>query len=699
MWLCGGGFGRPRSPRDPSLLNNLVNLLDSLNSDPTYDLTNCLNTFLSSLDDSFEDINLWSDINIDCKYYDDSSLIERFSGLNNPLVLNANIQSLSSKHDKLSEMIKILENENVIFDVIALQETWEIKDVKSLSLPGYHELIFKNRSSARGGGIGFYIKNTLNYKVIDELSIFNDRIFESLCIEVEFVKGKKMRFVTLYRPPSHNALSVAQQTEAYFESLEILLTQLNAANHETIILTDSNFDLLSLNTCSTSSKYFNCILSHGFYNVINKSTYFSKESSSLIDHIITNSPASSFTSGVITQDISDHCFTFVKINTKKRSQTVRPRSYRSFSDSNLSNFYDSLGNIGWGDVYDSQQPEEAFNIFWDLFSTFFNLHFPIKKANFNRNFHKLNNFMTTGLLNSRRNKLELYKSYLADKSDHNYLTYKRYRNLYNKLLKASKKLYFETEINKNQKDPKAMWKLLNESINRSSSKSCVINEINVNGLNLTDPTEMANEFNIFFSQIAHKIRSTIPETSTSPDSYTTPRNPTFEFHLCSPEIINEIILSLETKTSLDIDNVNTKVLKKVSNLISSPLAHIFNLSLQQGILPERLKTSRTVPVFKEGLQDKMSNYRPISCLPTMSKIIEKFVAKQLYEFISANGILYDYQFGFQPGKSTVHPLIHIVDYISKAFNNNEYAIAVFLDFQKAFDLVDHKILLKKLCDI
>ena len=64
---------------------------------------------------------------------------------------------------------------------------------------------------------------------------------------------------------------------------------------------------------------------------------------------------------------------------------------------------------------------------------------------------------------------------------------------------------------------------------------------------------MANEFNIFFSQIAHKIRSTIPETSTSPDSYTTPRNPTFEFHLCSPEIINEIILSLETKTSLDID--------------------------------------------------------------------------------------------------------------------------------------------------
>ena len=153
--------------------------------------------------------------------------------------------------------------------------------------------------------------------------------------------------------------------------------------------------------------------------------------------------------------------------------------------------------------------------------------------------------------------------------------------------------------------------------------------------------------------------------------------------MCSPEIVNDIILSLETKTSLDKYNLNTKVLKKVSNLIASPLSHVFNLPLQLGFLPDRLKDSSTVSVFKSGKTDNLSNYRPISCLLVMSKIIEEFVSKQLYEFISYNQILYKFQFGFQPGNSTVHPLIHIVD-----FN----VFSVFLDFQKAFDLVDHTIL-------
>ena len=101
-----------------------------------------------------------------------------------------------------------------------------------------------------------------------------------------------------------------------------------------------------------------------------------------------------------------------------------------------------------------------------------------------------------------------------------------------------------------------------------------------------------------------------------------------------------------------------------------------------GILPDRLKVSRTVPVFKAGKTDNLSNYRPISCLPVLSKINEKFVSKQLFELISSNQILYKYQFGFQPGKSTAHPLLHIVDFISKAFNNDEFVIAVFLIFKR-----------------
>ena len=147
---------------------------------------------------------------------------------------------------------------------------------------------------------------------------------------------------------------------------------------------------------------------------------------------------------------------------------------------------------------------------------------------------------------------------------------------------------------------------------------------------------------------------------------------------------------------MDIDNISSKLLKFVAVEIAQPLAFIFNLSLTTGIVPRRLKISRTVPIFKSDLPTKLTNYRPISCLPILSKIIEKIVSKCLTEYLSTNNLLYQHQYGFQPNKSTVHPLLHITDYISKAFNKDETVIAIFLDLSKAFDLVDHDILCMKL---
>ena len=107
-------------------------------------------------------------------------------------------------------------------------------------------------------------------------------------------------------------------------------------------------------------------------------------------------------------------------------------------------------------------------------------------------------------------------------------------------------------------------------------------------------------------------------------------------------------------------------------------------------------TSRVCPVFKQANPSDINNYRHISCLPVFSKIFEKIVYNQLFQFLHINNIINPNQFGFQPGKSTVHPLIHIVNYIAEAFNKNKFVIAVFLDLSKAFDMVSHGILLDKL---
>ena len=147
---------------------------------------------------------------------------------------------------------------------------------------------------------------------------------------------------------------------------------------------------------------------------------------------------------------------------------------------------------------------------------------------------------------------------------------------------------------------------------------------------------------------------------------------------------------------MDIDNLSSNLLKAVAFEISAPLSFIFNKSLESGVVPRKLKVSRTVPIYKSGSPSDLTNYRPISCLPILSKIIEKMVTKQFNEYLNTNNLLNKHQYGFQSNKSTVHALLHAIDFISKAFSNNELVLLVFLDLRKAFDLVDHNILFLKL---
>ena len=130
--------------------------------------------------------------------------------------------------------------------------------------------------------------------------------------------------------------------------------------------------------------------------------------------------------------------------------------------------------------------------------------------------------------------------------------------------------------------------------------------------------------------------------------------------------------------------------------LCEPLNYVFNLSFEKGIFPDRMKIGKVTPVFKGGDSADLSNYRPISVLPCFSKIFERLMYNQLYRHISNSKILYPKLFGFQKGHSTDHALLQLGGQIYKSFECNEYTIGVFIDLSKAFDTVDHNILLKKL---
>ena len=163
--------------------------------------------------------------------------------------------------------------------------------------------------------------------------------------------------------------------------------------------------------------------------------------------------------------------------------------------------------------------------------------------------------------------------------------------------------------------------------------------------------------------------------------------------------INELkdgYFSLKINKSTGHDAISYNVVSKSFGELCAPLKHIFDLSFENGIFPDSLKIAKVTPVYKSGDNSSLSNYRPISVLPCFSKILERIMYRRLYSYLQENKILYSKQFGFQTGHSTDHAIIQLVEQIYENFEENKYTLGVFIDLAKAFDTVDHKILLRKM---
>ena len=160
--------------------------------------------------------------------------------------------------------------------------------------------------------------------------------------------------------------------------------------------------------------------------------------------------------------------------------------------------------------------------------------------------------------------------------------------------------------------------------------------------------------------------------------------------------MKDAFFSLKLNKGAGYDDISFNVVKKCFGVLHKPLLHIFNLSLQTGIFPDKLKIARVTPLFKGGENYELGNYRPISVLPCFSKILEKIMYNRLYKYLTDNNIIYKKQFGFQEGRSTEYAIAQQIDHIKKSFENKQYTLGVFVDLSKACDTVNQKILISKL---
>ena len=293
------------------------------------------------------------------------------------------------------------------------------------------------------------------------------------------------------------------------------------------------------------------------------------------------------------------------------------------------------------------------------------------------------------LINLKSEYFRLYRRGLINKNANNTLKNCVSREVHKAITSYHKKIFSESRSN-----TKKTWTLI-DSLQGKSKKNSREITLEYNGSTITDSKSIADKFIEFFSGIAQNLDSNLGNENTSPlSSIPLNMNSLFLFPATETEVSKLIGGLRETKT--DIDTIPVKIFKSISPCLLYPICKLLNYSFSHGIFPNHLKLSRITPIFKSGDKQDPSNYRPISSLPYLSKIYERAMTNRLISFFSKFSLFSGSQFGFLKGKNTVDALIDLTEDIYESLDNKEHHISVLIDLKKAFDTVNHKILLSKL---
>ena len=405
-------------------------------------------------------------------------------------------------------------------------------------------------------------------------------------------------------------------------------------------------------------------------------------------------------SGNIFSDISDHLPNFLITTDINNTPDLKHRpKIRIFSNSNYKKFQNELEKIDWEtQLYTLSDMNQAYTAFHNVIGGIFDYCFPLVRMS--RRGVKDKEWITDGLKRCARTKNRLYRKWVKKKGQYDREKYVNYAKIFKKVLLEAETDYYNRVFASCANNSKLLWKQINNicSFNNKKSKyNTQISCLKYNNTQITDTLDICNHLNNYFCNVAGDLVSSL-----------TPTNISHRQFMNAP-ILNSVFLEPVTKQELSIlidglnlrkspgyDNIGPKIIVDFSKYFITPLLFIFNKSISLGRVPDLLKISRVIPILKKSDKSNPTNYRPISMLSIFDKLLEKIIYKRIYNFLLKNNVLYKHQFGFQTGHSTTLSLIEIVDEIYKNLDDNNYAMGLFLDLQKAFDTVNHSILLDKI---
>ena len=442
-----------------------------------------------------------------------------------------------------------------------------------------------------------------------------------------------------------------------------------------------------------------------FKQLINTPTRETKSSSSLIDHIWTNSSGKVSQSGVIESGVSDHFIIFcTRKITREHIGKHNNINIRSLKNYDQDTFRENLRGTDWSPVTSSFDS----NVIWEIFSTIFNQKIdevaPPKESRIkNRTEPWINNEILE--LMRERDKV-LYHSNRNKANTELRENFNKLRNEVINKCRQAKNSYFSNKIEEHKDNSNQLWKHLKKLGYSHKSKGNSNIVLDINNEKCYDSKTIVEHINDFYINVAAKLVSKLPIIPKVYDvssqlfkNYYYSKNIVPKSKKITPvteAFVLKELLNLNPNKSTGIDNIQAKFLKDGAHEIKGVITHIINVSIVTNTVPDELKFAKVKPLFKKNSRLDVGNYRPVSILCIVSKILERAVLVQIEKHLNENNLLYANQSGFRKSYSTDTCLISLMDHIRMEISQGNYVGMVLLDLQKAFDTVDHDILCNKL---
>ena len=452
---------------------------------------------------------------------------------------------------------------------------------------------------------------------------------------------------------------------------------------------------------------------NGFVQIVSRPTRITEHSATLIDHVYTNNIDSALSCNILTLDLSDHLGIHTRITlgpTTAQSRKIPAQSKNSkvnqriFNEANDSVFKRLIYEESWEEALsDNLDAQSSYDKFEDTYMKHYNKAYPLKSEHVRRTHERKNPkpWILPWLEDACARKNNLYHEFVNRPTPENKTKYEKLNEFCAKHVDIAKEKYHKAYFEKHKQSSRKQWQMINGLLNRNKKGSLRINNlVDSEGTTITKSDEISESFNKYFCNIASNLKqnSNCPEGSeavTYNEFLMNPVSNTMHLNDTNAGEIYTTIKSFMNKSTRDTKISALKIANE-SYSFTNALAGVINKSFQQAIFPSQLKIARVIPIYKEGPKSDVSNYRPISLLSSFSKIFEKLMHIRLLNFLETNNSLFEEQYGFRPGRSCEHALLNAQNKLLESMNNRQVSLLLLIDFSKAFDMVDHVVLLKKL---